>query len=217
MNRMHSVFTLAIGLAVVSCGGNPEPEVFEFPPPVEEPEPAPVDDGSARLEAMAADLCAQAAQAMQAGDYTLARQRLEEVLASYPGTTCADGAPAQLERAMAMQTLTARIYFGFNLSEITDEAAGILAAKADVMNQHQAVMLTVEGHCDERGSLEYNQALGLRRAQAAADYLGSLGIDGARLRVVTFGEERPLAMGRNESAWAQNRRSEFVVTAGGLR
>jgi peptidoglycan-associated lipoprotein len=80
-----------------------------------------------------------------------------------------------------------------------------------VLRKYPNLMVTIEGHADERGSLEYNQALGQRRAESAKTYLVNLGLSGAMFRTVSFGEERPIAQGSNESAWAQNRRDEFVV------
>ena len=114
------------------------------------------------------------------------------------------------------EAIVARIHFDYNESAITDAAAAILQSKADALRDRSGIRLRVEGHCDERGSLEYNQALGLRRAQAAVDYLSNLGLDASRFDVVTFGEEMPLARGSNESAWRQNRRGEFVITDGDI-
>jgi len=153
---------------------------------------------------------------MESGDYATARQLLEEVLRDYPGTACAASAPDQIERARTLGALTARIHFDFNVAAITDEAAAVLQQKAEALRAHPDVLITIEGHCDERGSLEYNQALGMRRARAALQYLTSLGLDASRFQVVTFGEERPLARGSNEAAWRQNRRGEFVITAGDI-
>ncbi len=153
---------------------------------------------------------------MESGDYATAQQLLEQVVRDYAGTTCAESAPAHLERAMALGALSARINFGFNLADISNAAAEVLQRKAEALREHPGVRLRVEGHCDERGSLEYNQALGMRRARAAIDYLASLGIDADRFDAVTFGEEKPLSMGSNESAWRQNRRGEFVIIQGDI-
>ena len=204
---------LLVALLASACSGNPEPEPVPPPPP---PPAAPPPDDSERREAAAARICERAATAMEAGDYTTARELLEQVVNDYPGTTCAESAPAQIERAVAGEAIVARIYFDYNESDITDDAAAILQSKADALRGLPAIRLRIEGHCDERGSLEYNQALGLRRAQAAVDYLSSLGLDAGRFDVVTFGEEMPLAQGSNESAWRQNRRGEFVITAGDI-
>jgi len=153
---------------------------------------------------------------MQSGDYATAADILQQVVRDYPGTECAELAPDRIARARAGVVITTRIHFDFNLAQITDESASILREKADALRAYPDVMLTIEGHCDERGSLEYNQALGLRRAQAAVAYLKSLGLDESRFRTVTFGEERPIAVGSNENAWRQNRRDEFVIPAGDL-
>jgi peptidoglycan-associated lipoprotein len=171
-------------------------------------------DDSAEREAAASRLCDRATSAMQSGDYSTAADILQQVLRDYPGTECARTAPDAIARARAGVAISARIHFDFNLAQITDEAAGVLRDKADALRAFPDVMITIEGHCDERGSLEYNQALGLRRAQAASAYLVSLGMDESRFRVVTYGEERPLASGSGEGAWRQNRRDEFVITSG---
>ena len=103
------------------------------------------------------------------------------------------------------------IYFAFDKSDLSDEARRTLRANADWMKAHDSYVVAVQGHCDERGTIEYNLALGQRRAQAVKDYLGSLAVSGSQLRTVTYGEERPLASGHDESSWAQNRRAEFVI------
>ncbi len=207
------ILVLTILPLVSACGGNPPPEPMD-PPPPPPPPPAAAPDDSARREAEASRLCDRARAAMEAGNYATARELLRQVMREYPGTECARTAPAQIERADALDAITARIHFEFNLAQITDEAAAVLQRKAEALRAHPGIQLTIQGHCDERGSLEYNQALGMRRAQAARDYLTRLGIDGSRLRTVSFGEERPLVAASNEAAWGQNRRDEFVITAG---
>jgi len=214
--RRRNAFAAAlfIPLLAIGCGGNPPPEeIPTMPPP---PPPPPAVDRSAEREAAASRLCERAVAAMESGDYSTAAEILRQVLRDYPGTECAQLAPDRIARAEAGVAITARIHFDFNLAEITDEAAAVLREKAEALRAYPDVMLTIEGHCDERGSLEYNQALGLRRAQAAVTYLVALGLDASRFRVVTFGEERPIAFGSNEASWAQNRRDEFVITAGDL-
>lgn len=79
------------------------------------------------------------------------------------------------------------------------------------LRAHRTAVITIEGHCDERGTREYNLALGDRRARAAKDYLMASGIDGTHVRTVSYGSERPFALGHDESAWKQNRRDHFVV------
>jgi len=102
------------------------------------------------------------------------------------------------------------IYFDFDRSEIRADARPVLRANASAINANgEWGVVTVEGHCDERGSEEYNLALGERRANAVSRYLTDLGVPGTRLRTVSFGEARPAVPGHDESAWRYNRRSEF--------
>jgi len=102
------------------------------------------------------------------------------------------------------------VYFDFNQSNIKPKEKSKLKAIAECVKAGNAANLRVEGHCDERGTEEYNLALGERRADAARRYLESLGVDAGKLSTVSFGETRPAAAGSNEGAWKQNRRAEFV-------
>ena len=132
--------------------------------------------------------------------------------------------PGEAERAdttmdermeAARGTIAERIYFDFNRSEIRADSRDVLARKADVLNQFPEIAIRIEGHADERGTVEYNLALGERRAQAAKDYLVNAGIDPSRVSTISYGEERPAVDESNEAAWDQNRRDEFVITSGG--
>jgi peptidoglycan-associated lipoprotein len=105
----------------------------------------------------------------------------------------------------------ADVRFDFDQATLNEEARGILASHATWLKARPSVAVTIEGHCDERGTVEYNLALGDRRADATRDYLASLGIEAGRLDTLSLGKERPLAPGHDESAWAQNRRAHFVV------
>jgi peptidoglycan-associated lipoprotein len=104
------------------------------------------------------------------------------------------------------------VYFAFDSSSLTPEARQILTRKVEVLRKYPQVKLVIEGHCDERGTAEYNLALGERRAQASAQYLVNLGVDASRISTVSYGKERPLDPGHGESAWAKNRRDEFRGT-----
>ncbi len=104
-----------------------------------------------------------------------------------------------------------RIHFEFDKYRLTDEAKEILAENARVLRNNSKVRITIEGHCDERGTVEYNLALGERRAQAARSYLIELGVPESRISIISYGKERPLEYGQNESTWAKNRRDEFVI------
>jgi peptidoglycan-associated lipoprotein len=106
----------------------------------------------------------------------------------------------------------ADIRFDFDQASLSDQAKGILEKHALWLQGHRDTKVAVEGHCDERGTVEYNLALGDKRAEAARDYLVSLGVAAARLHTVSFGKEKPLDPGHEEAAWAKNRRVHFRVT-----
>lgn len=104
-----------------------------------------------------------------------------------------------------------RVFFDFDKSDLKAEARATIEALAVWMNNYPAVTITIEGHCDERGTRDYNLALGERRANAVNDYLVALGVDPNRLSNISYGKERPAVLGSNEEAWAQNRRGVFAV------
>jgi len=117
-------------------------------------------------------------------------------------------------RDAATKALTQVIYFDFDSDALKDDARSTLDAKITILNASPDVKLKVAGNTDERGSDEYNLALGQRRAAAAKRYLTDHGIAGDRIDIISYGEERPVATGHDESAWSQNRRDEFEITAG---
>ena len=98
-----------------------------------------------------------------------------------------------------------RVFFAFDRSDISTEAREILTRQADWLRRYPNVTVTIEGHCDERGTREYNLALGERRAQAVKNVLVALGIPASRITTISYGKERPIVVGSNEEAWAQNR------------
>jgi peptidoglycan-associated lipoprotein len=107
---------------------------------------------------------------------------------------------------------SADVYFQYDESSLSDDTRDKLAKDADLLKSQPQFQLTVEGHCDERGTNEYNLALGERRANAVRDYIGSLGVNPTRLRTISYGEERPVCTEHAESCWQQNRRAHLVVT-----
>ena len=109
--------------------------------------------------------------------------------------------------------ILAPVFFEFDSAEMSSEGQAVLAKNADTMKQFPTWIVSVEGHCDERGTAEYNLALGERRALSVRQYLVSLGIAAERLRTVSYGKEFPFDPGHGESSWARNRRANFVVTA----
>ena len=104
------------------------------------------------------------------------------------------------------------VYFAFDDYTLNSESQSSLSQLADFLKGQGSVVVQIEGHCDERGSIEYNLALGERRAQSVKNYLVQLGVDPARLPTISYGEEKPSVDGSNESAWSRNRRAEFVIS-----
>jgi peptidoglycan-associated lipoprotein len=105
------------------------------------------------------------------------------------------------------------VFFELDSADLGSAAQSVLQSNAGVLKQYASWQITIEGHCDERGSAEYNLALGERRASAARDYLVSLGIGAARVRTVSYGKEFPFDPAHDESGWSKNRRAHFVITA----
>jgi peptidoglycan-associated lipoprotein len=103
------------------------------------------------------------------------------------------------------------VYFSYDSSQVATAERPKIEAVADYLKQNNSVAVIIEGHCDERGSNEYNLALGERRALAARSYLSGLGISSDRIQTKSYGEEKPAAPGHDESAWSANRRAEFVL------
>ena len=105
--------------------------------------------------------------------------------------------------------INAEIFFEFDSSAISAKAESILKAKAEWMRRNPSLAIVIEGHCDNRGTTEYNLALGEARAESVKGFLIDLGIPDTRIRTISYGEERPLAQGNDEMAWSQNRRAHF--------
>ena len=109
----------------------------------------------------------------------------------------------------------ARVYFDFDRFDLNDISRSTLERQSAWLKANPGVSIALEGHCDERGTREYNLALGERRANAAKDYLVALGVSPDRIRTVSYGDERPVAMGSNEAAWSQNRRAVTTIDGAG--
>lgn len=137
------------------------------------------------------------------------RPRTDPAPAAMPAPANADDANlAARERALA--SIREAIYFDFDRFELKAEARETLRLKAEALRTVPEVVIVIEGHADERGTVEYNLALGEKRAKAALDYLSDLGIDPERVSIVSYGEERPAAPGHDEASWSRNRRDEFI-------
>ncbi len=184
-------------VAVAACGGGPPPQ------PVT---PQQNVDSIAQAEKRRQDSIDAEAAAARAREEEERRrqQRIADSLAALGKTT-------EAVRTM----LATMIHFDYDKSNIRPDDAGALDQKVGILQANSNLRIRISGHCDERGSDEYNLALGNRRATAAKQYLVSHGIDAGRVETVSYGEERPLAQGHDESAWAQNRRDEFEIIAGG--
>ena len=119
------------------------------------------------------------------------------------------------QNADAMRVLAATIYYDYDQSDLTDAARSLLQAKVPVLQAKPTTRIRITGHTDDRGSSEYNLALGLRRAAEAKAFLVANGIDGSRIDIASMGEEMPAVQGENEEAWSKNRRAEFAPITGG--
>lgn len=172
------------------------------PPPAAAPAPAPRanTDSIARANAARDSIArADAARRLAAARADSIRRANEARAAGLTG-----------ERA----ALTQAIHFEFDRSEILAADRQVLDRKASVLGSNTPIRIRVEGNTDERGSDEYNLALGMRRAAAAKQYLVEHGINASRIETISYGEERPNCQGHDENCWSQNRRDEFVVTTG---
>lgn len=118
---------------------------------------------------------------------------------------------AQEQVASLEQVAGDRVFFPYDSSTLTDDAVVTLSKQATWLANNPSVRFTIEGHCDNRGTADYNRGLGERRAQAAALYLIQKGIDSSRFDVVSFGKDRPAVIGNDESAWSQNRRVVITI------
>jgi peptidoglycan-associated lipoprotein len=186
---MSRSLTALLGLAIVvtACGKKEEPVVTPTPTPTEQmgPNQDSIDAANrARAEQARRDSLAAAAQAAEAA------------------------------RAALVNEVATLIHFDYDKFDIRSEDRALLDRKAAIMRANPALRIRIVGNADERGSDEYNLALGMRRAGSAKDYLVRLGVEEGRIETASLGEEVPLDPASNEAAWAMNRRDEFEVIAG---
>jgi peptidoglycan-associated lipoprotein len=196
MKSVSLFLALGLGAAIVagaSCGGNPAPA----------PPPAPAVDTAAENQRIRDSIDAANRAAQEEAD-RLRRQREADSLAAISRGS-----------EEVRNTLAAVIHFDLDKSNIRSDDMGALDQKVAILQANPDLRIRIGGHCDERGSDEYNLALGNRRAQAAKQYLVSHGIDASRIETQSWGEERPAVDGHDEGAWSQNRRDEFEVISGG--
>ena len=189
----RSIAAVALTLfAVSACKKKPEPAPAPTPAPVA---PAPV--------------------APRVNQDSIEAARNAEALRVRDAAAAAEAARLRAEMESVRNTIAAKVYFDFDKDEIRDDQKVTLDAKVGILNANTAVRLRIAGHTDNRGSDEYNLALGQRRAASVQRYLVSRGLTASRFETVSFGEERPVAQGENEDAWSKNRRAEFEIIAGG--
>jgi len=199
MKSVTLLLALGLGAAVLtgsSCGGNPPPQ--NTTPAVD------TAAENARLrDSINAANAERDRQAREEADRIAAQRRSDSL--------------AALARAgdEVRSTLVAMIHFDLDKSNIRADDMGALDQKVAILQANPDLRIRIGGHCDERGSDEYNLALGNRRAQSAKQYLVSHGIDAGRIETQSWGEERPAVDGHDESAWSQNRRDELEPISGG--
>jgi peptidoglycan-associated lipoprotein len=178
------VLLVAVGLGACSSSGAKK---VQAPAPVKATTPAPDAGGVVGEE--------------------LVREPVTETIVSEEVTSELPEDLAQLNAQGYLED----VFFETNRFELTPEAREVLAKNAAWLQQYPTISILVEGHCDERNTREYNLALGERRAGSVRDYLGFLGIAPTRIKIISYGEERPFALGHDESAWRLNRRAHFVI------
>ncbi|MAI00511.1 MAG: peptidoglycan-associated lipoprotein [SAR116 cluster bacterium MED-G04] len=127
------------------------------------------------------------------------------------GSTSSSSGSSTMTKDEELVSIGNKVYFDFDSSALSADAKSTLNAQAAFLRSNPSVRITVEGHADERGTREYNLALGDRRASAARDFLVAQGIDGARIKTISYGKERPEMVGSNDEAWAKNRRSVSII------
>jgi len=147
-------------------------------------------------------------------DDAAARARADSIAAAELARRQAEERELRAQMARAQEVLTNVVYFEYDSDRLTAEAEERLRTKASVLRANPAVEIRVEGHADERGSTEYNLALGQRRAESVRTFLTGYGITGNRVATISYGKERPAVEGSSEAAWARNRRAEFAIVAG---
>jgi peptidoglycan-associated lipoprotein len=194
MRSIHRGIALALiaGAGVAACRKTPETVAT----PTDTTPPVPAETCDAACQQRKADSIRAANEARdKAARDAAERERM-----------------AALDRAR--NTLKATIYFDYDASDIRGDARSALDAKLPILRANTGIQIRISGHADERGSNQYNDALGQRRAAQTKRYLTDNGIDAARISIVSYGEQQPAMTGSDENAWARNRRAEFAVTAG---
>lgn len=177
-----ALFIMPLLVFVVGCPKKPPPDITPTPAPATDSRPAENVDTSGFNKAS------------DSGETNLEDQMTEEI------------------RRLNEQRPLATVYFDYDKADLRQDALDQLKKNADWMRAHGQYQVRVEGNCDERGTTEYNLALGDKRASAVKDYLVKAGIPAGRLETISYGEEHPADSGNSESSWAKNRRADFTIT-----
>ncbi len=212
MNRVGFA-SLALGLLVAACSKPPAPSA---PAPAPAPAPSTAAADSAALAAARRDSLAALARADSLERAARERARADSVRAEV-ARAAADSAAAAARSGLSpadSTVLADAIHFDYDKADLQAGDLAKLDRKVGLFQAHPRLEIRIAGNCDERGSDEYNLALGERRAAAAKRYLVAHGVVADRISVVSYGKERPLDPGHTEQAWAANRRDDFVVTRG---
>lgn len=191
-----TILILCIGLILMGC---PKKTVVKDEPSVKKEEPA----AAAAAKKAEAERIAKEKEAEARKETTKKELEKSLVTKKEPG----------IEGVVFESSLLKDIYFDFDKYDVRPEDALILKENAALLKKYSNVKIQIEGHCDERGTSEYNLALGERRANSTKNYLVSLGISTERISIISYGEEKPLDPGHGEEAWAKNRRAHTIITA----
>ena len=197
-SRLIPIATLALLMGTVAC---------------QKPAPAPTGPTQAELDAAkkaADEEAARKAAAEEAARKAAAEAAAKKAAEEAAAKKAAEEAAAAAFKAAADKALV-NIHFDFDKSDIKEADRALLQGIADFMKAYPQAKVEIQGHCDERGTNEYNLALGNRRAAAALAYLKTLGVDEARFTTISYGKEKPLCTEAKEACWSQNRRGEFKL------
>jgi peptidoglycan-associated lipoprotein len=197
MPRIRFAGMIVLTAVIAACSKKPPPA----------PPPTPVQ--GPRVNQDSIDAANRAAAARAAAD----RARADSIARA--NAAAAEASRLATARAEARRKLDATVYFDYDMDEIREDQKATLDAKVPILQANADVRIRIAGHTDDRGSDEYNLALGQRRAAAVRRYLAARGIAENRFEVESYGEQRPASQGENEEAWGRNRRAEFELIAGG--
>ncbi len=198
------VLVLCFGIIISGC---PKKTVLKEEPSIQKAEESAAEKERTRLEAEQKE---REAREREAARIREEEAKQEPAKREFEKSLVAKKTPG-IEGEVFESSLLKDIHFDFDKYDIRTEDTEILKANADLLMKYPNVKMQIEGHCDERGTTEYNLALGERRANSAKRYLISLGMPNDRISTISYGKERPLDRGHNEETWAKNRRDHFII------